>query len=902
MAAVLTALLGISVYAAVIFCGIMIFKKCAKNKISPVLQFALWFILIARLALPFTAETGFHFVNLPQQENPGITAAAPAAKGGTPAGAAAGETADTGGAMQVQAVNNGAAPRAGHQAAGKERTGQPAAPAAPQPTTVRTLPPAAAAVLGWLAGICAVALVMAVCWGRMCRRIRKGALLPDERIRGIFEACKKELGVKGRIRLRLSAALSTPALTVSLRPVLLLPLDLYREDEAVLRYAVLHELTHYKRGDYAVRFVMNILKAVWWFNPVVWLADRQIVMDMETACDSMVVRRMEKEDKKRYASTILAMFSEEREARYILGMALGSSKQVAEKRIRGIYMKRKTKRGVKLAALVLTGIMGIACFTTACAPAQAADTEQPGAAESPSLEPVGAVSSEAQETEHISRTLDSGYENIKIEIDADVIRPDTDDIPARGYVTREFTQADVDNAIEVLMGGKELYAPIRTKADVREDLENAEPAGERTIAALEEELETAPETETKEPANTTLKRVSSVGEDIGDGILQHSFTVEQDEVHVWADAGNSHDTLDISANSNLWNSNLTFQSGLKAFDAQGAEKQTWYNGIAYEGEARGMGMSRAEAEALATKTAQALDPDMRLAQTRLVPIVNIPEYVEISQEEYEADPEAAQAKMETPRKQADEEAKTAPQVYQFYFAREVGNIPVTYTDTDIYMYTSKTPNIVGDTDVYALYEFMSVTVDDNGIVELNWRAPGEAGDEIREGGLISLEDAVTAMQENLLKTDGMLASAGDMPEDTTIEGTAQISEIRLGYARVMNEDESFTLVPAWDFFGTYLINMNGESMGEANGYGNMNPAHSLFTVNALDGSIIFREGVPYHWQENGGGEAPAQPSAEETEAPADSGAEETGETPVPSAQPSAEEFPVSPELPPAEAE
>lgn len=327
--AVMDALLSISLYAAVIFCGIMVFQKLLKNKLSPSLQYGLWFLLVARLLLPVTIESGFHFITLP---------------------AAGQQTLPLAGAV----------------------VGTNAAAAAAMTTAITA---EQAALMVWLAGMAIVAACILLYAARMSVMIRKNTVLPDGRIGRVFEACKQESGVKADIPLRLCAGLSTPALTVSFRPKLLLPANMEKADESELRYAILHELTHYRRADHLMRIVMNALKAVWWFNPAVWLADRRITIDMETACDSMVVRRMEKQEKKQYANTVVTMFSTEKTPRYILGMALGNSKEVAEQRIRGIYMKQNTKRSVKLAAALLAIILLVACFTTACSPAEAADQD-----------------------------------------------------------------------------------------------------------------------------------------------------------------------------------------------------------------------------------------------------------------------------------------------------------------------------------------------------------------------------------------------------------------------------------------------------------------------------------------------------------------------------------------------
>ena len=60
-----------------------------------------------------------------------------------------------------------------------------------------------------------------------------------------------------------------------------------------------------------------------------------------------------------------------------------------------------------------------------------------------------------------------------------------------------------------------------------------------------------------------------------------------------------------------------------------------------------------------------------------------------------------------------------------------------------------------------------------------------------------------------------------------------MNDIRLGYARVLKQDETGVglLVPAWDFFGTVT---------DADGAVFDDPDQSLLTINAIDGTIIDR--------------------------------------------------------------
>ena len=63
---ILNTLIEISIYAIIIFIVLVLFKRICKNKLSPAFHFGLWALLILRLMLPFTVESGFRYAILCQ--------------------------------------------------------------------------------------------------------------------------------------------------------------------------------------------------------------------------------------------------------------------------------------------------------------------------------------------------------------------------------------------------------------------------------------------------------------------------------------------------------------------------------------------------------------------------------------------------------------------------------------------------------------------------------------------------------------------------------------------------------------------------------------------------------------------------------------------------------------------
>lgn len=97
------------------------------------------------------------------------------------------------------------------------------------------------------------------------------------------------LGVKRPVAVRTSPATRIPMTWGWARPVVLVPVDAGSWSSDRLRVVLLHELAHVKRGDWATQLLAQVACAVYWFNPLVWLAARWQRVERERACDAAVL-------------------------------------------------------------------------------------------------------------------------------------------------------------------------------------------------------------------------------------------------------------------------------------------------------------------------------------------------------------------------------------------------------------------------------------------------------------------------------------------------------------------------------------------------------------------------------------------------------------------------------------
>jgi uncharacterized protein (TIGR03435 family) len=95
------------------------------------------------------------------------------------------------------------------------------------------------------------------------------------------------------------------------RPLILLPAaaDHWSEDD--ITRALLHELEHIRRADWPVFIAARIVAALYWFNPLVWIAWRRLALEAERACDDAVVRGS---DRTAYAQQLVTLARERRRA------------------------------------------------------------------------------------------------------------------------------------------------------------------------------------------------------------------------------------------------------------------------------------------------------------------------------------------------------------------------------------------------------------------------------------------------------------------------------------------------------------------------------------------------------------------------------------------------------------
>ena len=98
------------------------------------------------------------------------------------------------------------------------------------------------------------------------------------------------LGVTRPLILLRGERLAVPVTWGIVYPAVLLPQDADSWSEERRRFVLVHEMAHVKRFDALTQLLAQISLAVFWFDPLVWLAAHRMRVEREHACDDYVLR------------------------------------------------------------------------------------------------------------------------------------------------------------------------------------------------------------------------------------------------------------------------------------------------------------------------------------------------------------------------------------------------------------------------------------------------------------------------------------------------------------------------------------------------------------------------------------------------------------------------------------
>lgn len=213
----------------------------------------------------------------------------------------------------------------------------------------------------WVAGIL-VMIMLIIKSALRLRAIEKSALpLQNPKIRSLYHRSLKEMGIVKNIPVYSTAFLKSPIITGFLKPAIYLPIHLISDhNESDIRYMLLHELQHYKHKDALTNHLMNLAGIIYWFNPIVWYALKEMRNDREVACDTSVLKMLDEDSYEDYGNTLINFAEKISLTPFPFVSSLGGNMKQMKRRIINIasYKTPTLRKKIKgITAFLLTAIL-----------------------------------------------------------------------------------------------------------------------------------------------------------------------------------------------------------------------------------------------------------------------------------------------------------------------------------------------------------------------------------------------------------------------------------------------------------------------------------------------------------------------------------------------------------------
>lgn len=183
------------------------------------------------------------------------------------------------------------------------------------------------------------------------RRILEQYVIKDTDTKEYYESFLNDTKIRS-IKIAVIPGEKQAAIFGVIRPIMILP-DAVLEEKTVA-HMIRHEIRHYANYDLWLKFLVDLLVVIHWWNPVVYVMRKELSLAFELSNDYMVTRDMPELEKLEYAQTLVqaAKLMSNQQA-YDLNLTGG---ECLETRIQ-MLLKEKTTGGVRNRLLVAANLL-----------------------------------------------------------------------------------------------------------------------------------------------------------------------------------------------------------------------------------------------------------------------------------------------------------------------------------------------------------------------------------------------------------------------------------------------------------------------------------------------------------------------------------------------------------------
>ena len=182
----------------------------------------------------------------------------------------------------------------------------------------------------------------------------------DIKILNLLSDCEEKLNIKTRVELSCNPLIASPMLIGFFRPRIILPVGELEDKE--LSYIFVHELTHYKQRDMFYKWLIQIVVCVHWFNPFVYLLEKEVNKSCELSCDEKVISVLDDTARREYGDTLISFLKSNNLYKSSLAsVTLTEGAEQLKERLGAIMKFKKKSKGI-IAITAIFSVLVCVCF------------------------------------------------------------------------------------------------------------------------------------------------------------------------------------------------------------------------------------------------------------------------------------------------------------------------------------------------------------------------------------------------------------------------------------------------------------------------------------------------------------------------------------------------------------
>ncbi len=194
----------------------------------------------------------------------------------------------------------------------------------------------------------------------------------DIKTLNLLSACEEKLKIKTRAELSCNPMIASPIMVGFFHPRIVLPVCELEDKE--LSYIFVHELIHYKQRDMFYKWLIQIVVCVHWFNPFVYLLEKEVNKACELSCDEKIISVLGDKTRREYGDILISFLKANNLYKSSLAsVTLTEGAEQLKERL-GAIMKFKKKSKHVTAITAVFSVFICACFFATGAYAASAAT------------------------------------------------------------------------------------------------------------------------------------------------------------------------------------------------------------------------------------------------------------------------------------------------------------------------------------------------------------------------------------------------------------------------------------------------------------------------------------------------------------------------------------------------